>query len=202
MAAVRRAHLPQPGTALRHHVGDAERATDLDQLAARHEHVAVGGERVEREQHGGGVVVHHQPGLGARERAQILRDERVPVAPLAGEEVDLQVGRVPCRGDDRRDRLLGERGPAEVRVQHDTGRVHDAPEPRRRRRLEPGRGASEETLVGRHRRAARRGAARVLQDETDHLDDVLAPPARDQRGTCRRLDEPRHRRDRPPRVLA
>ena len=55
--AVRRADLDEPRARAREHVGDAEAVADLDQLAARDEHLAAFGERGEREQHRRRVVV-------------------------------------------------------------------------------------------------------------------------------------------------
>ena len=48
--AVRRPDLDEAGARAREHVGDAEAVADLDQLAARDEHLAPFRERGEREQ--------------------------------------------------------------------------------------------------------------------------------------------------------
>ena len=68
--AVRRADLDEPRARAGEHVRDAEAAADLDQLAAGDEHLAPFRERGEREQHGGGVVVDDERGLGACDPAQ------------------------------------------------------------------------------------------------------------------------------------
>ena len=68
--AVRRPDLDEPRARAREHVRDAEAVADLDQLAARDDHLAALGERCEREQHRGGVVVHDERGLGAGQAAQ------------------------------------------------------------------------------------------------------------------------------------
>ena len=68
--AVRRPDLDEPRAGAREHVGDAEAVADLDQLAARDDHLAALGERGEREQHRGGVVVDDERGLGAGQPAQ------------------------------------------------------------------------------------------------------------------------------------
>ena len=82
VGAVRGADLEQPGAALLHDLGDAERAADLDQLAARHHARArPRRERRQREQHRGRAVVHRpapprrpvsrrEPALDARRRAR------------------------------------------------------------------------------------------------------------------------------------
>ena len=64
---VRRADLDEPGTGAGEHVGDAEPVADLDELAAGDDDLAPLGERGEREQHGGGVVVDDERGLRARQ---------------------------------------------------------------------------------------------------------------------------------------
>ena len=55
--AIRRPDLDEPRAGARENVRDAEAVADLDQLAARHDDLAVLGERREREEHRGGVVV-------------------------------------------------------------------------------------------------------------------------------------------------
>ena len=65
--AVGRADLDEPRARAREHVGDPEAVADLDQLAARDEHLAALGERREREQHRRGVVVDDERRLGAGE---------------------------------------------------------------------------------------------------------------------------------------
>ena len=62
------ADLDQPRRARGHDVGDAERAADLDQLAARDDDFAAAAENRQRQQHRRGVVVDHQRVLGAGER--------------------------------------------------------------------------------------------------------------------------------------
>ncbi len=64
--AVRRPDLDEPGTRAGEHIGDPEAVADLDQLAARDEHLAALGERGQSEHHGGSVVVHDERSLGAR----------------------------------------------------------------------------------------------------------------------------------------
>ena len=84
--AVRRPDLDEPRAGAREHVGDAEAVADLDQLAARDEHLAPLGERGEREQHRGGVVVDDERRLGAGQAAQdraptwSWREPRAPAA--------------------------------------------------------------------------------------------------------------------------
>ena len=93
---VRRPHLDEPRARAREHVGDPEAVADLDQLAARDEHLAALGERSEREQHGRGVVVDDERGLGAGQPAEDRREVILPRAALARREVVLEV-RVAAR---------------------------------------------------------------------------------------------------------
>ena len=72
--AVRRPDLDEARAGALEHLGDAEAVADLDQLAARHEHLAAVGERGKREQQRGGVVVDDERGLGAGEPPQQRRD--------------------------------------------------------------------------------------------------------------------------------
>ena len=80
--AVRRADLDEARARAREHVGDAEAVADLDQLAARDDHLAALRERGEREQHRGGVVVDDERRLRARQPAQDRR-RRDPAASRA-----------------------------------------------------------------------------------------------------------------------
>ena len=89
--AVGRADLDEPRSRAGQHLGNPEAVTDLDQLAARDEHVAALGERGEREQHRGGVVVDDQRCLGTGEPAQQAGEMVLPRAAGAGLEVVLEI---------------------------------------------------------------------------------------------------------------
>ena len=67
---VRRPHLDEPGARAGEHVRNPEAVPDLDQLAARDEHLAALGQRSEGEQHRGRVVVDDERGLGAGQPPQ------------------------------------------------------------------------------------------------------------------------------------
>ena len=132
--AVRRADLDEPRAGASEHVRDAEPVADLDQLAARDDHLATFGERGEREQHRGGVVVHDERGLGAGQAAEERGDVILARPAGARAEVELEV-RVAARSlDDLRERLVCERRAAEVRVHDHAGRVQHAAQARRRAR--------------------------------------------------------------------
>ena len=122
------ADLDEPRARAREHVGDAEAVADLDQLAARDEHLAALGERGEREQHGGGVVVDDERRLGAGQRAQERREVVLARAARARVEVVLEVRVAAADLDDAVERRLRERRAAEVRVDEHAGRVEHAPQ--------------------------------------------------------------------------
>ena len=88
---VRRSHLDEACARAREHVGNAEAVADLDQLAARDEHLAAFRERSQRQQHGGGVVVDDERRLGAGQPAKDPRDVILPRAASALCEVVLEI---------------------------------------------------------------------------------------------------------------
>jgi hypothetical protein len=132
MGAVGGAHLHQLRAGAGHDVGDPERAADLHQLAARHHHLAPVGQRIEHQQHRGGVVVDHRRGLGAGQLAQQVFDQLVAVAAGAAAQVELQRHRRGQRAHHRLQRLLGQRRPPQVGVQHGAGEVEHAAQARAR----------------------------------------------------------------------
>ena len=90
MGAIGGADLFKPRAGARHDVRHAERAADLDQLAARHDGFAALGQRVEHEQDGGGVVVDDRCVLRAGEFAEQAAQMIVALAALAGLEIEFQ----------------------------------------------------------------------------------------------------------------
>ena len=135
--AVRRPDLDEPRSRAGEHVGDPEAVADLDQLAARDEHLAALGERGQGEHHGGGVVVHDERSLGAGDPLQ-QRREMVLARPAGTRvEVVLEIGIAPADLDDAVERGLRERRAAEVRVDQHPGCVEHAPQrrPAARRQL-------------------------------------------------------------------
>ena len=121
--AVGRADLDEPRARLREHLGDAEAAADLDQLAARDDR-SRGRRRARRtaSSTARGAVVDRDRRLGPGQLAQQALDVVVARAALAAGQVELEVA---VAGGDPRDRRL-----------------------RPRRRAAPGRG-----LCGRSRRS-------------------------------------------------
>ena len=94
--AVRRADLDEARARAREHVGDAEAVADLDQLAARDDHLAALGERGEREQQRGGVVVDDERVLGARRAGAASRARwscREPRSPVGEVVLEVRVAR-------------------------------------------------------------------------------------------------------------
>ena len=136
--AVRRPDFPEAGTGAGEDVGDAKAVADLDQLAARDEHLAPVGERGEGEQHGACVVVDHQRALRACEPPQETGQMMLTRAARTLGEVILQIRVAEGDTGDAVDGRLGERGAAEVRVHQHARGVQDTAELRPADRLELG----------------------------------------------------------------
>ncbi len=103
--------------------GIAERAADLDQLAARDDHLAAGREGGEGEHQRGRVVVDRERRLGAGERGDQPRDARPAVAAAAGREIELEVAAGGDQPGEPAGDLGRQRRAAEVGVQEDAGGV-------------------------------------------------------------------------------
>ncbi len=58
------------GAAAAHHVGNPKRSADFHKLAAGDDDFPCLGQGAQSEQHGGGVIIHHEGCLGPREFAQ------------------------------------------------------------------------------------------------------------------------------------
>ncbi len=181
--AVGGADLDQPGAGARHDVRHAEGAADLDQLAARDDRLAALGQRVEHEQHGGGIVVDDGGVLGAGQLAEKAAQMIVALAAPAAVEVEFERHGAAHRRDRRLDRCLGEQRAAEIGVQHGAGQIEDRPQARRgrlhaMRRAAADAAASSARGSGRARRLAR-AAERVAHARR-------RPAARPKRSTASR----------------
>ena len=89
--AVGRAHLDELRARAREDVGDAEAVADLDQLPAGDDHLASLGQRGEREEDGGGVVVDDERGLRAGQLAEQRGDVILARAARSRLDVVLEV---------------------------------------------------------------------------------------------------------------
>ena len=126
--AVGGADLDEPGAGARQHVGDPEAVADLDQLAARDEHLAALGERRQGEHHGRSAVVDDERRLGARDPVQQRGEVILTRAARTRVEVVLEVRVAAADLDDAVERRRRERRPAEIGVDQHAGRVEDAPQ--------------------------------------------------------------------------
>ena len=162
--AVRRPHLAQLRAALLDDVGNAERAADLDQLAARHDHFLPRRHRREERASSPAALLFVRMAASQPKSVRQMRGEvLVARAALALLEIELEV-RVPAHdllrlGPDRRI----DRRAAEVRVDDDAAAVDDAAERRARGRGERSRADGGHRLgfvVGRARGAQRSSDAR------------------------------------------
>jgi hypothetical protein len=120
---VGRSDLDEPSARAGEDVRDPKPVADLDQLAARDEHVAPFGERRQCQEDRGGVVVDDQRGVRARQPPQQCGDVILPRAARAGGQVVLEVRVATADLADPLERGVGERRPPEIRVHDDPGRV-------------------------------------------------------------------------------
>src|SRR5215212_7561792 len=125
--AVRGADFPEPRAGEPEHLGDAEAAPDLDELAARDDNFRclrrVGDQGREREQGRSRAVVDDQGILGAGQLLEERHGMVVARAAGAGGQVILQVRVVPGGLDDRRRRPLRQYRAAQVGVEDYPGGV-------------------------------------------------------------------------------
>src|SRR5207237_7986848 len=118
--AIGRSNLDEARAAPLHDFRDAEAAADLHELAARDDRPTSVSERVERENERRRAVVDDERVFGAGELPQQRRAVGITSAATASLDVVLEVG-VPARDSGHgADRRIGERRPAQVRVEHDT----------------------------------------------------------------------------------
>ena len=135
------------GARPRHDIGNAEAVADFDQLAARDHHFAAGGQFVERQKDGGGIVIDRDAGR-AQQPLQQARGVHIALAAAPGREIVFQVGIAGQHVDG------AQRRASQVGMQHHPGGIDDAPQRRafeRRQRLfdarfdgRPGGGAAQD----------------------------------------------------------
>jgi hypothetical protein len=128
-----RPDLHKLGAGTLEHVGDAEAVTDLDQLAARDEHLATLGQRCQRQQDGGRVVVDDERRLGAGQPTEDGGDVILTRASAAGGDVVLQVRVAASDLLDTVQSGIRQRRSPEIGVDDDAGGVQRPPEARRPR---------------------------------------------------------------------
>ena len=127
--AVGGAHFPERCAAALHDVGNAEAAAYFHKLPAGKQYFAALAQRVQHEQHGRGVVVHHERRLGSGEGAEQLFHKADAAAALSGFEVEFQIA-VAGRGNVHGFLcLFGQHGAAEIGVNHHACPVDDPAQP-------------------------------------------------------------------------
>ena len=87
---VGRAHFHQRSPGGGHDLGKAKRSADFHQLAPRDDHFFAGGQSVQGDDRGGGVVVDDRGGFRAGEQLQQFLDPLVPPGTLAANRINLQ----------------------------------------------------------------------------------------------------------------
>ena len=129
--SVRGAHLDEPGARALADRGQAERATDLHELAPRDDHRLAGGEGVERQQQRRRRVVDDEGGFRSRHLDEEILAALSAATTAARLEIHLQV-RLPSRpGREARDGRGPERRATEVGVDQHARGVDDVHEPAR-----------------------------------------------------------------------
>ena len=123
MGFVGRPDLPENRPGSGHHLGDAERAADLDQLAPADDHFLALGQSVQGDQDGGGVVVDHQSRLGPGQLLEQPDHMAVAGAPLTRGQIVFQVAVGPGQLGDGLEGRFGQERPAQVGVNHHPGGV-------------------------------------------------------------------------------
>jgi hypothetical protein len=141
---VRRSHLPEDGAAHPHDIRHPERASDLDELAARNDDFLPHSQGVEDEDGRSGVVVDHGRGLGARELPEEPGDVDVALAAAAGIKVEGQGGVPAADFVEGLEGGLGQHRPAEAGVHDDARGVHGPTERSPGFPVEKGRGAGDD----------------------------------------------------------
>ena len=125
---VGRPHLAEPGAGDLEDLREPEAPPDLDELAARDDHLPAGRQGAERQDGGAGVVVDDGRGLGPGQPPEQVGDAlRAPAAFPAG-EVELEVAvtaRHPCHGLDG---LGGQGRPTQPGMEQDARGVEHGPE--------------------------------------------------------------------------
>ena len=117
---VGRADLAEPRAGDLEDLGQPEAAADLDELPARDDHLAAGGQRAQGQDGRRGVVVDDGRRLGAGQPAEQRRRRRRSGSPRSPRsQVELEVAVAPGHLGDRLDRLGRQRGPAEPGVEQD-----------------------------------------------------------------------------------
>jgi hypothetical protein len=132
--AVRRSYLDQPRAGPRQHIRDPEPVPDLDQLAAGDDDLPAFGERRERKQDRGRVVVDDQRGLSAGKAAQDARYVILARAARPRLQVVLEIRVAAADLANALECRLGEGSAPEIRVDDDARRVQRPPQLRRSRR--------------------------------------------------------------------
>ena len=105
--AIGGADFAQNRARFRHHIGNAERAPDFDQLAARDDDFSAFGQSIERQQDSGGIIVDDDRGDWRMSRAP--RREAYPTAGETGGRHGHRACHVPRLDVEFEVRISGER---------------------------------------------------------------------------------------------
>ncbi len=120
---VRGPDLAEPGARDLEDFREPEAAPDLHELAPRDDDLAAGRHRPQGQDRRAGVIVDDCCGFGTCQLSQQSGDPRSPAPARAVGEIELQVAVARRDFRNRRDRLRGQRRPAQAGMQQDAGRV-------------------------------------------------------------------------------
>src|SRR4029077_11235140 len=110
---------------LGNHIRDAERAANLDELAARDEHLATIGQSVERQENSSGTVVDDRGRFAAKQLDEHRLESGTALATYAAFKVIFEVAITSSGIDNRVDCTRAQRRAPEIRVKYDTRRIDD-----------------------------------------------------------------------------
>src|SRR5262249_16354121 len=172
-------------------------------LAAREDHLSALGERVETEQHGGGVVVDDARRFRRGQIAQQPLDHLLAFAARALFEIVFEIDCALAGADRRVDRRLRQQRAPEIGVQDRAGRVDNTHEPRSALRLKKLGETREDRFIvqriggfaGPNRRA------NLVKESTALPGDIIAACAREERAAARMIKQPVDGRELPQQIL-
>ena len=131
MGFIGRADLAEHGAAGGHDFRQAEAAADFDELPARHDDLASGGQGGQGEHGGAGVVVYGGCGFGADELLEQVFDGQAAMRAPASGQIHFHAGVIAGHGGHLGYGFVGQRRAPQPGVQENAGGVNDGPEQRR-----------------------------------------------------------------------
>ena len=126
MGAVGATDFFQDRAAFDHDLGDAERAADLDQLAAGNDDLLTLGESIQSQENRCGIIIHNGSGFRSRQLDQELLNGFFTPAAFAGRQVVFQVDGMAGHCGHRVDGCLRQQRAAQIGMENRAGGVDHA----------------------------------------------------------------------------